>query len=166
MAVVLVGAAPMALAATNPNADPIISQALNGTPNIVDTPAPAFHLTNRTRRSGEPVQSAGPHLALTFLDPVCTSDCPLIAQEFRQADERLGSQSAKVDFVAIVANPIYRSISFTNAFDRQEGLDHMRQLALPDRVAEPAAPRLEFLRRPGRDMRAPGRWSPTATWPS
>jgi cytochrome oxidase Cu insertion factor (SCO1/SenC/PrrC family) len=61
-------------------------------------------------------------VALTFLDPVCTSDCPLIAQEFRQADERLATQSTEVDFVAVVANPIYRSASFTNAFDRQEGL--------------------------------------------
>ena len=67
----------------------------------------------------------GHTVALTFLDPVCTSDCPLIAQEFHQTDERLGSQSSKVDFVAIVANPIYRSISFTNAFDRQEGLTHV-----------------------------------------
>ena len=123
--VVLVGTAPMTLAATNPNADPIISQALNGTPNIVDTPAPPFTLTNQR---GAPVSLSslrGHTIALTFLDPVCTSDCPLIAQEFRQADERLGSRSAKVDFVAIVANPIYRSISFTNAFDRQEGLAHM-----------------------------------------
>jgi len=123
--VVLVGTAPMTLAATNPNADPIISQALNGTPNIVDTPAPPFTLTNQR---GAPVSLSslrGHTIALTFLDPVCTSDCPLIAQEFRQADERLGSLSAKVDFVAIVANPIYRSISFTNAFDRQEGLAHM-----------------------------------------
>jgi cytochrome oxidase Cu insertion factor (SCO1/SenC/PrrC family) len=123
--VVLVGTAPMTLAATNPNADPIISQALNGTPNIVDTPAPPFSLTNQR---GAPVSLSslrGHTIALTFLDPVCTSDCPLIAQEFRQADERLGSLSAKVDFVAIVANPIYRSISFTNAFDRQEGLAHM-----------------------------------------
>jgi cytochrome oxidase Cu insertion factor (SCO1/SenC/PrrC family) len=123
--VVLVGTAPMTLAATTPNADPIISQALNGTPNIVDTPAPPFSLTNQR---GAPVSLSslrGHTIALTFLDPVCTSDCPLIAQEFRQADERLGSLSAKVDFVAIVANPIYRSISFTNAFDRQEGLAHM-----------------------------------------
>ena len=123
--VVLVGTAPMTLAATNPNADPIISQALNGTPNIVDTPAPAFTLFNQR---GAPVSLSslrGHTVALTFLDPVCTSDCPLIAQEFHQTDERLGSQSSKVDFVAIVANPIYRSISFTNAFDRQEGLTHV-----------------------------------------
>jgi cytochrome oxidase Cu insertion factor (SCO1/SenC/PrrC family) len=123
--VVLVGTAPMTLAATNPNADPIITQALNGTPNIVDTPAPPFTLFNQR---GAPVSLSGLRghtVALTFLDPVCTSDCPLIAQEFHQTDERLGSQSSKVDFVAIVANPIYRSISFTNAFDRQEGLTHV-----------------------------------------
>jgi len=30
-----------------------------------------------------------------------------------------------VVFVAVVANPIYRSTALTNAFDRQEGLEHM-----------------------------------------
>jgi cytochrome oxidase Cu insertion factor (SCO1/SenC/PrrC family) len=30
-----------------------------------------------------------------------------------------------VDFVAVVANPIYRSMSFTNAFDQQEGLTQL-----------------------------------------
>jgi cytochrome oxidase Cu insertion factor (SCO1/SenC/PrrC family) len=123
--VVMVGTAPMTLAAINPNADPIISQALNGTPNIVDTPAPPFGLVDQ---HGTPVSLSslrGHTVVLTFLDPVCTSDCPLIAQEFHQTDQRLGSQRSKVDFVAVVANPIYRSISFTNAFDRQEGLTHV-----------------------------------------
>ena len=64
-------------------------------------------------------------MALTFLDPVCTSDCPLIAQEFRQTDQRLGAAARGVDFVAIVANPIYRSISFTQAFDRQESMNRL-----------------------------------------
>ncbi|MGA2307268.1 MAG: SCO family protein [Acidimicrobiales bacterium] len=124
-ALVLVGVVPMTLAAANPNADPIVSQALNGTPNVIDIPAPAFSLVDQR---GVPVSLAslrGHTLALTFLDPVCTSDCPLIAQEFRQADERLGAGTSKVDFVAIVANPIYRSTAFTNAFDRQEGLSHV-----------------------------------------
>ncbi len=64
-------------------------------------------------------------VALTFLDPVCTSDCPTIAQEFRLTDQALSSESGRVDYVAIVANPIYRSRSFTDAFDRQEGLTHL-----------------------------------------
>jgi cytochrome oxidase Cu insertion factor (SCO1/SenC/PrrC family) len=126
LAVVLVGAAPMSLAAANPNADPIISQALNGTPAVLDTPAPAFTLVNQRGEAVSLSSLRGHTVALTFLDPVCTSDCPLIAQEFHQTDERLGSAGAKVEFVAIVANPIYRSTAFTDAFDRQEGLSHVR----------------------------------------
>jgi cytochrome oxidase Cu insertion factor (SCO1/SenC/PrrC family) len=125
VAIVLVGTAPMTLAAANPNADPIISEAINGTPNVIDSPAPPFSLEDQ---HGSPVSLSslrGHTVALTFLDPVCTSDCPLIAQEFHQADERLGNQDAKVYFVAIVANPIYRSVAFTDAFDRQEGLAHV-----------------------------------------
>ena len=50
MVVVLVGAVPMASAAVNPNADPILAVAVDGTPNTVDLPAPAFALS--TRRAG------------------------------------------------------------------------------------------------------------------
>ena len=125
LAIVIVGTAPMAMAAVNQNADPILTEALDGSPNSLDLPAPHFALTDQ---HGNPVSLAslrGHTVALTFLDPVCTSDCPLIAQEFRQTDQRLGDQASNVDFVAIVANPIYRSASFTNAFDRQESLDHL-----------------------------------------
>jgi cytochrome oxidase Cu insertion factor (SCO1/SenC/PrrC family) len=125
LAIVLVGTGPMALAAVNKNADPILTEALDGSPNSLDIGAPHFALTDQ---HGNPVSLAslrGHAVALTFLDPVCTVDCPLIAQEFRQTDQRLGSQDRRVDFVAIVANPIYRSMSFTNAFDRQESLSQL-----------------------------------------
>jgi cytochrome oxidase Cu insertion factor (SCO1/SenC/PrrC family) len=121
-AVGLVGAVPMAAASTNPNADPIVTEALNGTPSQINRPAPAFSLVDQ---SGRPVSLAslrGKAIALTFLDPVCTSDCPLIAQSFRRADEMLGTEAAQTEFVAIVANPIYRSVTTVDAFDRQEGL--------------------------------------------
>jgi len=123
LAIVIVGTGPMAMAAVSQNADPILTEALDGSPNSVDIPAPHFALTDQR---GDPVSLTslrGHTVALTFLDPVCTSDCPLIAQEFRQADQRLGDQGRQVAFVAIVANPIYRSASFTNAFDRQESLN-------------------------------------------
>ncbi len=126
MAVVLVGAVPMASASINPRADPILAVAVDGTPNTVDLPAPAFSLVDQEDR---PVSLAGLHgrtVALTFLDPVCTSDCPLIAREFRAANALLGAAASRVVFVAVVANQIYRSTAFTEAFDRQEGLDHMR----------------------------------------
>ncbi len=125
VAVVLVGAVPMAAAAANPNADPILAVAVDGTPNIVDDPAPEFHLVDQAGRTVSLASLRGRTVALTFLDPVCTSDCPLIAREFLGANELLGADSSRVVFVAVVANPIYRTTALTNAFDRQEGLDHM-----------------------------------------
>jgi cytochrome oxidase Cu insertion factor (SCO1/SenC/PrrC family) len=125
LGIVVIGSAPMALASVNRQADPILTEALDGTPDAIDSPAPPFQLVDQHGRPVSLSDLRGHVVALTFLDPVCTSDCPLIAQEFRQADEQLSGQSAQVDFVAIVANPIYRSVSFTNAFDRQEGLTHI-----------------------------------------
>ncbi len=123
--IVLVGAAPMALAATNPNADPLLTEAANGTPNVVREAAPGFTLTDQHGRQVSLRSLTGHTVVLTFLDPVCTSDCPLIAQELRVTDQLLGATASKVDLVAVADNPLYRSITTTRAFDRQEGLDHV-----------------------------------------
>ena len=63
-------------------------------------------------------------VVLTFLDPVCTTDCPLIAQELRSADNQLGAASSRVEFVAIDANPTYLERSALVAFDRHERHGH------------------------------------------
>jgi cytochrome oxidase Cu insertion factor (SCO1/SenC/PrrC family) len=120
--VVLVGAVPMAFASINPHADAIVSEATDGTPNVVDVPAPGFDLVDQSGHTVSMSDLRGREIALTFLDPVCTADCPLIAQEFREADSLLGDDSQKVVFVAIVTNPLYRSVAAVDAFDRQEGL--------------------------------------------
>lgn len=122
LAVVLVGAVPMAAASANPNVDPIVTEAVNGTPDLVNTPAPAFSLVDQLGRPVSLADLRGKAIALTFLDPVCTTDCPLIAQSFRQADQMLGADADKAEFVAIVANPIYRSVAAVRAFDHEEGM--------------------------------------------
>ena len=123
--VVLVGVVPLASAAVNPNADPILAVAVDGTPNTVDIPAPAFHLVDQDGRPVSLSDLRGRVVALTFLDPVCTSDCPFIAQEFREANTLLGSDAHRVVFVSVATNEIYRSTAVIKAFDRQEGLEHM-----------------------------------------
>jgi cytochrome oxidase Cu insertion factor (SCO1/SenC/PrrC family) len=123
LAVILLGAIPMAAAAANRTADPILAQAIEGSSNPEDYPAAAFQLTDQ---NGQPVSLAslrGKVILMTFLDPVCTSDCPIIGAEFKEAGVLLGSADKDVELVAIVANPIYRSVAVTQAFDRQEGLD-------------------------------------------
>jgi cytochrome oxidase Cu insertion factor (SCO1/SenC/PrrC family) len=122
VAVIILGAAPMASAAANRTADPILALAIAGGSTTLDLPAPGFTLTDQNGRAVSLASLRGKVVLMTFLDPVCTSDCPIIAQEFKQTAEMLGAQNSGVELVAIVANPTYRSTAFTQAFDRQEGL--------------------------------------------
>ena len=123
--IVLLGAAPMASASLDPNADPIVAQAIDGMPNPENIPAPVFDLVDQHGQAVSLNSLRGKTIALTFLDPVCTSDCPLIAQEFRAADGLLGAGARGIELVAIVANPLYRAQDYTVAFDNQEGLEHL-----------------------------------------
>jgi cytochrome oxidase Cu insertion factor (SCO1/SenC/PrrC family) len=121
-AVVMVGALPMAVTALRAGADPIVAEATDGTPALLDLHAPGFSLVDQHGRTVTLSSLRGKVVALTFLDPVCTTDCPLIAQEFRVADQMLGVSGRKVEFVAVVANPLYNSVSTVDAFDQEEGL--------------------------------------------
>jgi cytochrome oxidase Cu insertion factor (SCO1/SenC/PrrC family) len=124
--VIVVGAAPMVAASVNNRTDTDLAVALDGSPQTTSEAAPDFHLVNQ---AGQPVSLAslrGYTVAMTFLDPVCTTDCPVIAQEFRQASAMLSSLSGKVRFVAIAANPEYHSVTAIDDFDRQEGLNSVR----------------------------------------
>jgi cytochrome oxidase Cu insertion factor (SCO1/SenC/PrrC family) len=123
--VIVVGAAPMAFASVSSNADPILAQAISGGSAPIDTPAPGFTLTSQDGRQVSLSSLRGKVVLLTFLDPVCTTDCPIIAQEFRAADAMLGAKSSGTELVAVVANPTYTSTSFTQAFTKQEGLDQV-----------------------------------------
>jgi cytochrome oxidase Cu insertion factor (SCO1/SenC/PrrC family) len=123
--VILVGAAPMAFASTDRTADPITAQAIAGASAVIDTPAQNFTLTSQAGRQVSLASLRGKVVLLTFLDPVCTSDCPIIAQEMRAADTLLGARAGGTELVAVVANPTYTSTEFTVAFDRQEGLDRV-----------------------------------------
>jgi cytochrome oxidase Cu insertion factor (SCO1/SenC/PrrC family) len=123
LVIVLIGVGPMAVASANRTADPILALAIEGNSAPEDYPAPAFQLTDQ---NGQPVSLAslrGKVVLMTFLDPVCTTDCPIIGAEFKEAGALLGSADKDVELVAIVANPTYRAIAFTQAFDREDGLN-------------------------------------------
>jgi cytochrome oxidase Cu insertion factor (SCO1/SenC/PrrC family) len=123
LGVIIVGAAPMAFASVNKTADPITAEALSGTNGQLDTPAPNFTLTSQDGRQVSLASLRGKVVLLSFLDPVCTTDCPVIAAEMRVADAMLGSKARDAELVAVVANPTYTSLAYTRAFDLQEGLD-------------------------------------------
>jgi len=123
--VTLLGAVPMAVAAVDRTPSPILAESLQGTGSPMNTLAPPLHLVDQRGRPIGLSDFRGRAVLLTFLDPVCTTDCPIIASEFVQATRMLGSASSRVALVAVVANPIYHSLEDVGAFDRQEGLDRV-----------------------------------------
>lgn len=120
--VVMLGTVPMAAASLSPTADAIVYKALDGSPDQVDTPAAPFSLVDQRGQDVSLQSLSGKVVLVTFLDPVCTSDCPLIAQELRQLDGELGSAERKVAIVAIATNPLYHSVAAVNAFTKNEGM--------------------------------------------
>ena len=132
-------------------------EAINGAPQPTSSagaglPASSISAGSRCRWPS----LRGYTVAMTFLDPVCTTDCPVIAQEFKAANQMLGSSARKVRFVAIAANPQYHSVTALDDFDRAGGAGLAVELAVPHRFDVHPGLGSELLRRCGR---------PTA-WPA
>jgi cytochrome oxidase Cu insertion factor (SCO1/SenC/PrrC family) len=94
----------------------VVADSGGGVQQVPHRPAPNFNLTDQT---GQPVSLStlkGKIVVLTFLDPVCTDDCPLIAGQLALADRQLGASAADVEFVAIDSNPLFPGQSDVAAF--------------------------------------------------
>ena len=124
--VILLGAAPMAAAQANPVADTILAQAIDGDSAPLNYQASDFSLTDQNGRAVTLASLRGKVVLLGFLDPVCTSDCPLMGQEFRQAGQLLAADTSHVELVAVNYNPLDTQVGYLQAFDRQEGLNTIR----------------------------------------
>jgi cytochrome oxidase Cu insertion factor (SCO1/SenC/PrrC family) len=133
--VILLGAVPMAAAQASDAASPILAQSVDGTSAPLNSPAPGFTLTDQDGRKVSLASLHGKAILLTFLDPVCVTDCPLIAQEFRQAGLLLAGHVSQVELVAVNINPLYSDVSYLRAFDQQE-----RLTSLPDWLYLTGAP--------------------------
>ena len=127
LAIVALGAVPLGAASANRTADPIIAESLAGYSPPLQEPAPDFRLVNQDGTPASLSSFRGKVVLLTFLDPVCTTDCTFMGQEFLRAGNLLAADRSRVEFVGVVANPVYYSQAVVRAYDQQEGLS-----ALPD----------------------------------
>ena len=157
IAVVLVGAVPMAAASVNPTRTRSWPWRWTGHPNTVDLPAPAFHLVDQAGRPVSLSDLRGKTVALTFLDPVCTSDCPLIAQEFRDANSLLGADSRQGGVRGRGGQPDLPGDGVHQRVRPARGPRAHAQLAVPHRVAPGSRPGLgrTTASRPTSPRRAP-----------
>ncbi|PSR36313.1 MAG: hypothetical protein C7B44_09640, partial [Sulfobacillus thermosulfidooxidans] len=67
----------------------------------------------------------GKAVILIPIDPVCTTVCPVVAGEMKNADRLLGSLSKHVAIVGFNVNPYWTSVGDINAFDVKHHLTSM-----------------------------------------
>lgn len=87
-------------------------------------PSPDFTLTDG--RSGSAVSLSGLRgsvVALTFLYTTCPDTCPLTAEHFRAAQERLGADAERVRFVAVSVDPVGDTPAAVRDFSASHRLD-------------------------------------------
>jgi cytochrome oxidase Cu insertion factor (SCO1/SenC/PrrC family) len=90
---------------------------------LAHRPAPDFTLTDQNGRSVSMQSLRGKLIVLTFLDPVCSDECPVIANQLAIADSQIGALGAQVEFVAIDTNPVFHEVADVAAFTTSHGLN-------------------------------------------
>ncbi len=96
-------------------AEPTLFVAQNGQAAAVNTKAPVFTLTDQFDRPYSLEEHKGRYTLLTFLDPVCWTDCPLLAAQLRQVRSEWPA-STPLDIVVVAANPLHQTIDNVRHF--------------------------------------------------
>src|SRR5665213_3142693 len=99
--------------------------AQNGPASSVNTAAPGFTLTDQHGSTYSMNEHAGHYTLLAFLDPECWSDCPLLAAQLRQVRSDL-SPGARLDIVAVAADPYHETLADVNHFIDIHALKHVK----------------------------------------
>jgi cytochrome oxidase Cu insertion factor (SCO1/SenC/PrrC family) len=105
-----------------PDASAVEADSSGGVTLIPHRLAPAFTLTDQTGGAVAMSRLRGTLTLVTFLDPVCSDDCPIIAHQIAAADRALGPLAERVNIVAIDTNPIFHRVEDVAAFTRSHDL--------------------------------------------
>jgi cytochrome oxidase Cu insertion factor (SCO1/SenC/PrrC family) len=111
--------------ATFASAENTLFLAQNGPASAVNTSAPGFTLTDQHGASYSLGEHVGYYTLVTFLDPVCYTDCPLLAGQMKQVREAFGPH-AKLDLVAVAANPRHETMADVRSFIAKHSLGSMK----------------------------------------
>jgi len=110
-------------AAASPENTFFIAQ--NGPVSSANYAAPTFTLTDQFNQTYTLGEHRGRVTLLTFLDPVCYTDCPLLANQLSQLRSEL-SANAKLDIVAVAADPYHETLANVRHFIAIHGLAHVK----------------------------------------
>jgi cytochrome oxidase Cu insertion factor (SCO1/SenC/PrrC family) len=123
------GGAPPS-APVQPDVPPVAASApaLLGLTHLAGKPAPTFALSDQRGATWSPASARGKVVVLTFFDAACDDICPVLSSEISQADELLGAQQSRVEFVVVNADPLETSLAPTPLALTQPTLSGMANL--------------------------------------
>jgi cytochrome c oxidase assembly factor CtaG/cytochrome oxidase Cu insertion factor (SCO1/SenC/PrrC family) len=84
--------------------------------------APGFRLTDQNGRTLALSSLRGKVVVLNFMDPHCTDICPLVSQEFVDAQHDLGKAAGQVVFAAVNVNQFFNRVRDVAAFSNEHQL--------------------------------------------
>ena len=105
-----------------PDADALAADSQGGLRAVPARALPPFALHDQNGRLVRSAALRGKAVVITFLDPVCSSECPLIAAQLAEADRALGGLAGRVQLIAIDSNPVFHRRADVAAFTRSHGL--------------------------------------------
>jgi hypothetical protein len=108
--------------ATTQGAETTFFVASNGLASAVDNKAPGFSLIDQHGHPFTLASTRGHYTVLTFLDPVCTTDCSLMAEQLKAVRRSLPA-TAPISIVAVAANPLHERLSDVRHFVAQHQLN-------------------------------------------
>jgi cytochrome oxidase Cu insertion factor (SCO1/SenC/PrrC family) len=86
---------------------------------IPGSPAPGFVLTDQAGRTMSLASFKGHAVVLEFMDPHCTDICPIVSQEFIDAQHDLGRAARHAVFIAVNVNAYHHGVADVAAFSRE-----------------------------------------------
>jgi len=105
-----------------PDAAAVVADSSGGVIALPHRPAPQFTLTDQRGSVVSMSKLRGTLTLVTFLDPVCSDECPIIANQIAAADRALGPLARRVQIVSINTNPVFHRVQDVQAFTRSRGL--------------------------------------------
>jgi len=115
VAMMITSAVSMFVATTVASAENTFFLAQNGAASPLNTVAPRFTLTDQFNKAYSLGEHPGRVTLITFLDPVCWTDCPLLAGQVAKVRSEV-SRNAKLDIVAVAADPYHETLANVRHF--------------------------------------------------
>jgi cytochrome oxidase Cu insertion factor (SCO1/SenC/PrrC family) len=125
-AMIVVAVVPMVRAPFAQAETTLYLAAQNGSSMLVsDLPAPRFTLVDQ-RGVNYSFPVAGRYAVVTFLDPRCWTDCPLLASQLETLSRSLSpAERSRIEFVAVAANPYHETETDVRHFMSAHDLDRL-----------------------------------------